>query len=76
MGQYSAKGLYAGYDKNNKERDALDYYATPPWEVENILREIQIEDLDESLIRSSAMHGFIGTKRRKSRTKNSFLKKI
>lgn len=50
MGQYSAKGLYAGYDKNNKERDALDYYATPPWEVENILREIQIKDLSESLI--------------------------
>lgn len=37
MGLYSKKGLYAGYKKNHKEREALDYYATPPQEVTNIL---------------------------------------
>lgn len=40
MGQYNSKGLYAGYKKNNKEREALDYYATPPKEVLNILETI------------------------------------
>ena len=43
MGQYSKKGLYAGYDKNNKEREALDYYATPPEEVTNILKVMNLE---------------------------------
>lgn len=37
MGRYSKKGSYAGYKKNNAEREALDYYATPPAEVRNIL---------------------------------------
>lgn len=37
MSKYSSRGSYAGYDKNNKEREALDYYATPIKEVENIL---------------------------------------
>lgn len=37
MGQYNKKGLYAAYDKNHKERQAEDYYATPTEEVENIL---------------------------------------
>lgn len=40
MGQYSKKGLYTGYDKNHKEREALDYYATPTKEVVNILKTI------------------------------------
>lgn len=43
MGQYSKKGLYAGYDKNHKEREALDYYATPPEEVENILWQLKYD---------------------------------
>ena len=45
---YGAKGTYAGYDKNHKERDALDYYSTPTAEVTNILRTINlpIEDWD------------------------------
>lgn len=43
MGQYSKKGLYTGYDKNHKERQAEDYYATPPEEVENILSQLQYE---------------------------------
>ena len=37
MGQYNNKGLYNGYKKNNKEREELDYYATPTAEVKNIL---------------------------------------
>lgn len=37
MGQYNKRGSYAGYKKNNKEREALDYYATPIEEVYNIL---------------------------------------
>ena len=43
MGQYSKKGLYSGYDKNHKEREALDYYATPTKEVVNILETIGLD---------------------------------
>ena len=39
---YNKKGLYSGYDKNHKERDALDYYSTPIEEVTNILDVINI----------------------------------
>lgn len=49
MGQYSKKGLYSGYDKNHKEREALDYYATPTKEVENILEITQL-DLNKKVI--------------------------
>lgn len=38
---YSAKGTYAGYDKNHKEREALDYYSTPTEEVVNILETLK-----------------------------------
>lgn len=43
MGQYTTKGLYNAYDKNHKERDKLDYYATPTVEVKNILDELGID---------------------------------
>jgi predicted RNA methylase len=43
MGQYSKKGLYTGYDKNHKEREALDYYATPTEEVTNILEVVGLD---------------------------------
>lgn len=49
MGQYTKKGLYNGYDKKNKEREALDYYATPPQEVFNILNTLQL-DLSNSTV--------------------------
>lgn len=39
---YNKLGLYNSYDKKHKERDALDYYATPPEEVLNILRQVDI----------------------------------
>lgn len=37
MGLYNTQGLLNGYKKNNKEREELDYYATPSQEVTNIL---------------------------------------
>ena len=43
MGFYSKKGLYSAYDKNHKEREALDYYATPIKEVENILKTLNLD---------------------------------
>lgn len=39
---YNKVGMYAGYDKNNKAREELDYYSTPTEEVENILNTIGI----------------------------------
>ena len=47
--KYNNAGLYNGYDKNHKERDALDYYATPTKEVENILNTMNL-DLDHTTI--------------------------
>lgn len=43
MGQYSKKGLYSAYDKNNEEREKDDYYSTPTVEVENIIKTIGID---------------------------------
>lgn len=40
MGQYTNKGLYNAYKKNNKERAEGDYYATPTAEVTNILETL------------------------------------
>lgn len=42
---YNKKGMYAGYDKKNKEREALDYYSTPTEEVINILNTLDNLDL-------------------------------
>ena len=50
MSKYSKKGLYSAYDKNNKEREALDYYSTPTEEVTNILEILNINDLLNSTI--------------------------
>ena len=49
MGLYNKKGLYTGYDKNNKQRDALDYYSTPTEEVENILNTMKLS-LDNTTV--------------------------
>lgn len=46
---YNKKGLYSGYDKSHKEREALDYYSTPIEEVTNILETLKI-DLSNSTI--------------------------
>ena len=50
MGQYTNKGLYNSYDKNNKERDALDYYATPTAEVVNILKELNTDFTNQIIL--------------------------
>lgn len=47
--KYNKKGLYNGYDKNYKERDALDYYSTPTEEVTNILETMQL-NLSDNII--------------------------
>jgi hypothetical protein len=43
MGQYTNKGLLNGYNKNNTEREELDYYATPAAEVVNILETLDYD---------------------------------
>lgn len=50
MGQYTNKGLYNSYDKNHKERDKLDYYATPTAEVINILNQLNIDFTDTTIL--------------------------
>lgn len=50
MGQYTNKGLYNKYDKNHKERNKLDYYATPTAEVVNILEEIEPNFINKSIL--------------------------
>lgn len=57
MGQYNKKGMYSGYDKNNKEREALDYYATPPQEVSNILKTMGLEITDQDYVLDPACGG-------------------
>lgn len=47
--KYTKNGMYAGYDKNHKERDKYDYYATPTEEVRNILNTMNL-DLDHANI--------------------------
>lgn len=42
MGKYSNLGLYSKYDKNNKERQKEDYYATPVEEVKNIMNTLHL----------------------------------
>lgn len=46
---YNKKGMYSSYDKNHKERAALDYYSTPIEEVENILSTMNL-NLDHTTI--------------------------
>lgn len=46
---YNKKGMYSSYDKNHKERAALDYYSTPIKEVENILSTMNL-NLDHTTI--------------------------
>lgn len=55
-GFYNTKGLYNGYDKKHKERDALDYYSTPTKEVLNILNLLDL-DFDNSSILEPCIGG-------------------
>lgn len=54
---YTNKALYNGYDKNHKERDALDYYATPPWEVKNILDKLELKFKESDIILEPCVGG-------------------
>lgn len=53
---YTNKGLYNGYKKNHKEREALDYYATAPQEVLNILQTLSL-NMDNSTILEPCVGG-------------------
>ena len=55
--KYNKKGLYNGYDKNHKERDALDYYSTPTEEVVNILETMQLDLSDNIILEPCAAAG-------------------
>ena len=48
MGKYDKSGGYAGYNKNNEEREPLDYYATPSEEVKNGILTIKPWDLNDT----------------------------
>ena len=50
MKNYTVKGLYNSYDKNHKERNALDYYSTPTKEVINILNRLKINFNNQSIL--------------------------
>ena len=51
MKNYTVKGLYNSYDKNHKERNALDYYSTPTKEVINILNTLKLDFNDKSILK-------------------------
>ena len=55
--QYDKKGMYNGYDKKNKEREALDYYSTPTEEVTNILNTLNIDFNDKTILEPCAGGG-------------------
>lgn len=55
--KYGKKGLYSGYDKNNKEREALDYYSTPTEEVGNILKTLHWDFNGASILEPCAGGG-------------------
>lgn len=50
MGQYTTNGLLNGYKKNNKEREELDYYATPTSEVINILETLGYDFTNQEIL--------------------------
>ena len=50
MGQYTNKGLLNGYKKNNREREELDYYATPSTEVANILETLGYDFTEKTIL--------------------------
>ena len=54
---YNKKGMYNGYDKNHKEREALDYYSTPTEEVTNILNILNINFIGKTILEPAAGGG-------------------
>lgn len=47
---YTNLGLYNAYDRTHRERDKLDFYATPTAEVENILRTLDIDFSNQTIL--------------------------
>ena len=54
---YNKKGMYNEYDKNHKEREALDYYSTPTEEVTNILNILNINFIGKTILEPAAGGG-------------------
>ena len=54
---YNRQGLYVGYDKKNKEREALDYYSTPTEEVLNILETLDFDFSNTTILEPCAGGG-------------------
>ena len=50
MGQYTNKGLYNAYKKNNAEREEKDYYASTTDEVLNILNTLQYDFSNQTIL--------------------------
>lgn len=59
VSKYGKDGSYAGYNKNNKERAALDYYSTPVAEVTNILEILNIDFSYSTILEPSCGGGHI-----------------
>ena len=76
MGQYTNKGLYNAYDKNHKERDKLDYYATPTVEVENILDELNISFISQSVLEPCVGGGHMAEGIENYIYKNGYIEKV
>lgn len=76
MGQYTNKGLYNAYDKNHKERDKLDYYATPTVEVENILDELNISFISQSVLEPCIGGGHMAEGIENYIYKNGYIEKV
>lgn len=76
MGQYTNKGLYNAYDKNHKERDKLDYYATPTAEVENILDELNISFISQSVLEPCVGGGHMAEGVENYIYKNGYIEKV
>ena len=76
MGQYTNKGLYNAYDKNHKERDKLDYYATPTVEVENILDELNIDFISQSVLEPCIGGGHMAEGIENYIYKNGYIEKV
>lgn len=76
MGQYTNKGLYNAYDKNHKERDKLDYYATPTAEVENILDELNINFISQSVLEPCVGGGHMAEGIENYIYKNGYIEKV
>lgn len=76
MGQYTNKGLYNAYDKNHKERDKLDYYATPTVEVENILDELNINFISQSVLEPCIGGGHMAEGIENYIYKNGYIEKV